>query len=95
LSTHILVNNQDLGENLYLVHAIYDYLQYFDHLHEQTNKIKSLHFFNICNILRSVLNVRRVSTGREELQIFANFIIEEEHRIPSSVDKSSIKLPEE
>ena len=60
---------------------MFDYLQYFDHLLTTQKILKSLHLFNINNILRSIFNLRRSSTGKEELQIFATMVVEEDQEL--------------
>ena len=67
-----------MGDNLYLIHAVFEYLQYYDHLLESQNLVKPLHLFCISNLLRSIFSLRRTSTGKEELQIFAHMMAEED-----------------
>lgn len=55
-----------------------EYLHYFNHLYESLHVLKPLHLFNIGNILKSVFHLRRSSTGKDEISIFAQTLIEED-----------------
>ncbi len=55
-ATNMNTNNPgDLGESMYFAQAYYEYLKYFESLYDSQNIIKPLHFFNLLNIMRSIL----------------------------------------
>ena len=67
-------------EPMLFVQALKEYLLYLDYLHESQGIVKSLHFFSLGNILRSLLYVRRVTTRKEELKVLADMVFEDDPR---------------
>mmetsp|Transcript_29966 Transcript_29966/g.29177 ORF Transcript_29966/g.29177 Transcript_29966/m.29177 type:complete len:103 (+) Transcript_29966:1966-2274(+) len=68
LDTHQFFQGQDLGDSFFFAQAFFEYLKYFDQVYEEhSSLIRPLHFYNLQQILRSILNTRRSTTGKEEL----------------------------
>ena len=64
------------GQRPRLLNSIFEYLRYFEILHDKDHLTKSLHLASINLILTSILHDRQSSTAREDLELFARSVSE-------------------